>query len=275
MPTTSYVRRLTRLAAAYRDAEARIAGAFFRKPRPARDHLRWLKAQAFKEHSAIRPLLEALAALYPRIAGAIERKEYAELAEKLADESRHAHLVMNLIERISGERVTPRDLIGLPEDRKLARIRARYSKAYAGLLHGSQKITLKEINRRNESLERAAITLTEGGGGAMYRACGKLGRRGGVEAAIASTFRKILADELEHQDGGARSLASLVAGRAAFDRAAEIINTVCAQRLRMRNEQFGFPLSADALEGLERQVRRRVDPRFRGRRSRAIKPAWR
>jgi hypothetical protein len=146
----------------------------------------------------------------------------------------------------------------LPEDRNLAAVRARYSKTYAGLLHGSEKITAREIRRRNESLERAAITLTEGGGGALYQVCSKLGKRG-IEAEIAKAFREILADEVEHKESGARSLAPLVRTRAAFARAAEIVNAVCIQRLRMRNEQFGFPLSGEALASLERDARREAN----------------
>jgi hypothetical protein len=162
---------------------------------------------------------------------------------------------MDLIEQISRKPVTPRELTWLPEDRKLAQVRSRYSRTYAGLLHGSEKITAREIQRRNEFLERAAITLTEGGGGALYQVCSRLGRRG-IEADIAKAFREILADEIEHKDSGARSLASLVRSRAAFERASEIVAAICAQRLRMRNEQFGFPLSAESVASLERSARR-------------------
>jgi hypothetical protein len=178
-----------------------------------------------------------------------------ELTDKLADETRHAHLVLDLIEKISRKPATPRELTWLPEDRRLARVRSRFSRAYAGLLHGSEKITAREIQRRSEFLERAAITLTEGDGGALYQVCSRLGGRG-IEADIAKAFRGILADEVEHKDSGARSLAALGRSRAAFERAGEVIPAICAQRLRMRNEQFGFPLSADALANLERNARR-------------------
>jgi hypothetical protein len=258
MRARSYAQRVTRLAAAYRDAEARVVGAFFDKRPKGRDHLRWLRAQGFKEHSAIKPILDALAALHPKIDRGIGRHEYVELTEKLADETRHARLIMDLIEKISHKPVTPRELTWLPEDRKLARVRARYSRAYAGLLHGSQRITAREIERGDERLERAAITLTEGGGGALYQVCGRLRKRG-IEAEIGKAFREILADEVEHKDSGARSLAPLVRNRAAFERASEIVAAISAQRLRMRNEQFGFPLSAEILANLDVAARQAAD----------------
>ncbi|MGE5215502.1 MAG: hypothetical protein ACM3SP_00705 [Chloroflexota bacterium] len=254
----NYVTRLTRLAAAYRQAEAEVVRAFFAKPRKAKDHVRWLKAQGFKEYSAIKPILAALTALYSGVGRTVNRHDYAELTEKLADETRHARLVMDLLQEITGKKFSPHHLTWLPEDRRLARVRAKYSKSYAALLHGSRKITAREIKRRDERIERAAITLTEGGGGALYLVCDKLKKRG-VEGKIAKVFHGILLDEVEHKASGARALAALIRDEAAFRRAGEIICQVSGQRLRMRNEQFGFPLSCDQLAALESRARESVD----------------
>jgi rubrerythrin len=252
-----YARKLTRLATAYRDAEAQVVNAFFKRPRHKEEHLRWLKAQGFKEYSAIKPILDALTKLHPNIDHGIARNEYTALADKLADETKHARMVMDLLEEISGRKTTPRDLTWLPQDRKLAKVRAGYSKSYAGLLHGSEKLTSREIRRKDEEVERAAITLTEGGGGALYQICGKLRKRG-MEKKIAGVFREILRDEVEHKNSGARALRSLIKTESTFQRAARIISEVCRQRLRMRNEQFGFPLSDADIEALDNRARQSV-----------------
>ena len=251
---TDYVQQLTKLAAAYRAAEAVIVSAFFAKPRGKQDHLRWLRAQAFKEYSAIKPIFTALAKLYPEIDRGIDRHDYQELTEKLADETKHARLVMDLLQDLSGKKVAFKHLLWLPEDKKLAKIRARYSPSYATLLHGSGKISAREIRRQDENLERAAITLTEGGGGALYQVCSKLGKSG-VEGKIAKVFHEILLDEVGHKDSGGRALAPLVKSQAAFERAAKIIREVSGQRLRMRNEQFGFPLNRNELIALDQRAR--------------------
>lgn len=250
---TTYIKQLTRLAKAYAGAEAEVIAAFFKKPRKPTDHLRWLKAQGFKEFSAIKPILDALAALYPKIDRGTSRHDYAELTEKLADETKHARLVLDLIQEIGGTPTTPRDLTWLPEDRKLAKVRASYSKSYATLLHGSGKVSSKEIRRRDEDLERAAITLTEGGGGALYLVCSKL-KKTGIEAKIARAFHEILRDEVGHKDSGGRALGGQIENAADCQRAAAIIGAVCGQRLRMRNEQFGFPLSKNQLAELDRRA---------------------
>jgi rubrerythrin len=252
----NYAKRLVRLARGYGDAEAHIVASFFKRRPASRDHLRWLRAQAFKEYSAIKPIFTALAKLYPEVDRAVDRHEYEELTEKLADETRHARLVMDLLEEISGKKVTSADLLWLSEDRKLAKIRGQYSKSYATLLHGNGTVKAKEIRRKDEQLERAAITLTEGGGGALYRVCSKL-KKSGIEGKIARVFREIFLDEVEHKNSGVRTLTSLINSESAFRRAAEIISAVSSQRLRMRNEQFDFPLSEDDLNALEQRVRRR------------------
>ena len=48
-------------------AEETVVSAFFAKPRKKNDHLHWLRAQAFKEYSAIKPIFTALAKLYPEV----------------------------------------------------------------------------------------------------------------------------------------------------------------------------------------------------------------
>jgi hypothetical protein len=254
---TDRIARLTRLARDYAAAERKVIAAFFRR-RPRRaDHVRWLRAQAFKEYSAIKPIFTALAKLYPAIDRGIDRHDYEELTEKLADETKHARLVMDLLEEVSGKKVGFKDLLWLPEDKKLARVRARYSPSYATLLHGSGEIRSKEINRQDENLERAAITLTEGGGGALYQVCSRL-KKSGVETKVAKVFHEILLDEVGHKDSGGRALVPLVKNEQAFARAARIICEVSGQRLRMRNEQFGFPLSEKQLEELKRKAQRAI-----------------
>lgn len=255
--TNRFVNRLTQLAKAYTRAERDVIVAFFQKSPKQTEHLRWLKAQGYKEYSAIRPILDALNALYRDIDHGVPRHDYAELTEKLADETKHARLVMDLVEEISGKKISPRDLTWLPEDRRLAKVRAKFSKSYAGLLHGSEKISAREMQRKDRALERAAITLTEGGGGALYQVCSKL-RRSGLGEKIAGVFREILRDEVKHKDSGAQSLATLINSQQSYERAAEIICQISSQRLRMRNEQFGFPLSREQLAALDRRARQGI-----------------
>ena len=254
-----YIKSLELLAGRFQSAEAEVFKAYFAKPREKKEDVRWLKDQAFKEHSAIKPLLQTLAKTYPHLDKGMDRHQYEELAEKLAEEMKHARLIMDLLEEMTGTRITPKDLLWLSEDKRLAKIRGRYSKTYAGLLHGSQNIKVREIRRKDEDLERAAITLTEGGGGALYEVCSRL-KAGRFERKIATAFKEIYRDEVNHKNAGARDLARLVITRRDYERAKRIIQTVSSQRLRMRNEQIGFPLSARKIRSLELLCRTPVGP---------------
>ncbi len=245
-----YTKTLERLAEGYGKAEREVVAAYFKAPRTPEEHIPWLKAQAFKEYSAVKPIVQALDKLYPQLDRQVDRHDYEELCHKLGDEMSHARLIMDFLEELTGKRLTQKDLVWLPEDRKLAEVRARYSRSYAGLLHGSERITTSEIQRRDETLERAAITLTEGGGGALYEVCRHLkGNR--INRKVASIFGRIHRDETRHSD--ANELTALVKTRKDYDRARRIIADVSSQRLRMRNEQFGFPLSRSELRALERE----------------------
>lgn len=247
---TDYAGALERLAQGYGRAEGEVVASYFRAARTPEEHVHWLKAQAFKEYSAIRPLVHALDKLYPRLDRQVDRHDYEALCRKLGDEMSHARLIMDFLEELTERKLTQKDLTWLPEDRKLAEVRARYSRSYAGLLHGSERITAGEIQRRDETLERAAITLTEGGGGALYEVCRHLkGNR--INRRLASIFGRIHRDETRHSD--AHELAALVRTRKDHDRARRIIADVSSQRLRMRNEQFGFPLSRSELRAVERE----------------------
>ena len=92
------------------------------------------------------------------------------------------------------------------------------------------------------------------GGEALYLVCSKL-KRNGFERKIAKAFKAILADETKHKDAGGHSLDALITSRHAFQRAADIIDAVSSQRLRMRNEQFGFPVSETRMEALGQRAR--------------------
>ncbi len=247
-----YGKALEQLAEGYGKAEREVVAAYFGARHAPEDHIPWLKAQAFKEYSAIQPLVHALDKLYPQLDRQVDRHDYEELCHKLGDEMSHARLIMDFLEELTGTRLTQQDLTWLPEDQKLAEVRARYSRSYAGLLHGSERITTSEIQRRDEALERAAITLTEGGGGALYEVCRHLkGNR--TNRRIASIFGHIHRDETRHSD--ANELEALVRTRKDHDRARRIIANVSSQRLRMRNEQFGFPLNPRELRSLDQECK--------------------
>src|SRR5207244_3765800 len=76
----SYLKSLRSLAERYRRAEMEIVSAYFAKPRSRKQHVHWLKAQGFKEHAAIKPLLKILASFYSRFDGEVDRHDFEAIA---------------------------------------------------------------------------------------------------------------------------------------------------------------------------------------------------
>src|SRR6266536_2555083 len=128
----NYVKRLTRFASAYRDAEAKVVRAFFKTPRTKKEHLRWLKAQGFKEYSAIKPIIDALTVLYPSIDLGIHRRDYAELTEKLADETKHARLSWICSKRSAARTSLLAISLGYPKTESLPRCEPNTPRASPG-----------------------------------------------------------------------------------------------------------------------------------------------
>jgi len=51
-----------------------------------------------------------LTRLLPHLDKGVDRHQYEELGEKLADEMKHARLIMDLLEEIIGRKITPKGL---------------------------------------------------------------------------------------------------------------------------------------------------------------------
>ena len=64
---------------------------------------------------------------------------------------------------------------------------------------------------------------------------------------VAKAFSEIFDDEVEHQESGAEDLERVAKTEEAWEKAGHMVQQICQQRLRMRNEQFGFPISDERL----------------------------
>ncbi len=60
--------------------------------------------------------MQALGKLYPQLDRQVDRHDYEELCQKLGDEISHARLIMDFLEELTGQRLTQKDLVWLPED---------------------------------------------------------------------------------------------------------------------------------------------------------------
>lgn len=212
--------------------EAEITRSYFEGGKRTRESdLSWLRAQAFKETRHLRDLDPVLQREYWE-SGAIARHPGGERAAQiLQEEMKHYGLLAALISRLSGKPVVADELRGLEEDRRLQELRAGF-------------------RRSGGPLERATVTFTEGGGGSMYSVLSGLDADD-FDRAIASAFREIHADEVIHGPMQIHRIAEHARDAGDWRRCREMAVAICRQRLRMRNEMFGYPLSSVRLAEIE------------------------
>lgn len=212
--------------------EAEITRGYFEgRDRSRESDLFWLRAQAFKETRHLRDLPAPLQQEYWKTGRIAVHPDGERAAEILAEEMKHFGLLAALIRRLTGREVAPDELHGLEEDRRLQALRA-------------------DFRRSGGELERAAVTFTEGGGGSMYTVLARLSGSD-FDRAIAAAFREIHRDEVIHGPMQIHRIARHARSPDDWERCGRIAAAICRQRLRMRNEMFGRPLSALRLEEIE------------------------
>jgi hypothetical protein len=218
-------------AAPYWAGEAEVVRSYFSRPRTRDQDLFWLSAQAYKEARPFRNLPEHLQEEFLRTGVAQSHQNGNDTAQRIVEETRHFRLLADLIATCFGVRVSLTDTVLLPEDRRLQELRATMR------AHGGE-------------LERAAVAFTEGGGGAMFQVLSQL-TGGEVERKIASVFRIIAQEEIPHGPMEIHAIARRAKSEADWERARIIVQRISRQRVLMRNEMFGFPLSSVRVQEID------------------------
>jgi hypothetical protein len=219
--------------------EAEVFRTYWDWPRRSRaGDLRWLARQCYKElFDGFLPRLRELRAGFPRLDGTTSRWELLEVAEDANEELAHYCLFADAHDAIrAGEpRLTMARIEKMgnwPENAALAALRARH-------------------RRRHGELGRRAQAFTEGGYCTLYAEGMRLAGRGGADDVIAAACARVYDDEWDHMIAGIAGLddARLTSGSWAL-----LTDMTVAQmklRVRMRNAQFGRPLSDARVEQID------------------------
>jgi hypothetical protein len=242
------VRELRRLVARYGAGEAEVARVYFEERRtPAHDRV-WLTSQVGRELSRVYQLSAVATQELATLGQGAARYPYAETVQKLAEELSHFNLLGDILEEITG---APLDY---PELR-----RYDFFEPDPEAPFNRENARLAAINRQIDAEMRerqppwAVLVqdqgLLEGGGTGVFYVGSRL-RGSPLDERLAAAMRRILDDEMDH---GPRSLARVPDYvRSEDDLAAVVAYTRLRgdQRLRWRNEQFGYPLSAERLAAI-------------------------
>lgn len=222
--------------------EAEVVRSYFDSPARTREtDLAWLRRQCKKEfwdsihimdtdQGVFLGPLEMLREGFPRLEAGVDRHEMLELAEMLYEEFRHYVAFADVYDRLAGADGPGLDIHAAradaewPENEALGRLRKRHREQ-----HGA-------IGAR-------ACRFTEGGYCTLFREGIARAGKGGIDDAIAEACRVVFDDEAGHMMKGIVGLDE--EGLSPEDWALLTRLTVeqLEARIRMRNAQFGHPLS--------------------------------
>lgn len=241
------LRRLIHRNAFLWSGEAEVIETYWRwSGRNRQTDRAWLARQCFKEFwgsgtgdeklGLLLGPVEELRRLFPRIDVDVDRAKVLEVAESLRSEFAHyvafadAHDAMTE----AGEaRINPHQLERWPADAALAALRYAHREQYG-------------------DLGMRAACFTEGGYCTLFASGMKLRGNGGRDDLIAAACATAYEDEFDHMLKGIVGLDSEGLAEADWRLLERLTQEQMRLRIRMRNEQFGFPVKEARVQALLR-----------------------
>ena len=215
--------------------EAEVAASFFSQPRSKDEHLFWLKSQMVRELGWPDGRLTRVMDAFHQLETVSERHSVHAALINAEEEYSHYVVLADIAETIAGRRIPPDEIMynkDLPEWQALAKVRT----AQAGW-------------------DSAVSGFHEGGGLGIYFTCMNIEPVADdpYRPAIAQAMAMIYSDELGHAAHGFREVMEIAAHASDDDwqKVLEKVEAVGYHRVRMRNEQFGFPLSEERVEEIK------------------------
>lgn len=226
--------------------EAEVVRTYWDSPIRTREtDLLWLRRQCFKEFNGkglgehkdlgifLGPLTEIIEA-FPKIdsdAG-VDRHHVLDLIETIHDEFTHYCLFADVYDAIKTEEDPPLN----PQEPQL--------------WDGDQLLTNMRIeqNHKHGATGVRASHFTEGGYCTLFREGMRLAGRGGADDLIAAACKEIYDDEFGHMLGGIVGLNDDPLDAAEFELMTELVVQQLRARIKMRNEEFSYPLSDERVE---------------------------
>ena len=232
--------RLVGIASPYWAGEHEVVITFFSRPHSREEHIHWLRAQCWKEFwghidergtGTIERMVTELGQRYPDVQRGDLPHRFLHVAQELYAEFHHYQVLSDILDDLERRRVPPDELKQMPEDLKLAQMRAA-----AAATHGEMGAAISKFS--------------EGGGSSMYKAGMEI-RGGELEQRIATACRIIYDDEVDHMRTGAEGLRRTVKTAEDWSTVERLTREIARQRVRMRNEMFGYPLSEERLHEID------------------------
>lgn len=232
-------RRLVTLNAPLWGGEAEVIRSYWHSPKRNRDTDRtWLMRQMYKEFwDGIYPPMNAFQRALTNYGHGADRNQLLDLSHVLHEEVEHFCLFAGIY-----------DLVRNPDEASPDPATLKQLGAWAG---NDALMAVRAGHReKHGSLGQRAFHLSEGGYCSLFAEGMKLKGRGGIDDAIAEVCSKIYDDEFNHMLLGILDIDDAALSEADWQTLAELAAEQMQYRIRMRNEQFGYPLSAERIEEL-------------------------
>jgi hypothetical protein len=242
MAVNENLKRLVDLSAPLWAGEAEVVWSYFQGPRRSKgSDLTWLARQCYKElwgsgvgdrKGLFLGPVEYLRKVYPKIDRGVDRHEVLEVIDGLRAEFYHYCLFADIHDHLTGGKLDPRSLKGWPADDRLARMRYQYR------------------DKRGRP-GYFAVRFTEGGYCSMYSTGMRLKGSGELNDRIARACEGVYTDEIGHMRAGFVGLARENLKPKEWDEIGTMTRKILLQRIHMRNEQFGFPMTKERIRAIE------------------------
>ena len=245
----------------YAAGEAEVVRAYFATPHSAEENVDVLLRQMGRElqtaswlHSAIRMLDD--------LEVSVDRHEFAELLEQIAEETEHYVILADLAEWAAGRK------LGRDELRQYE-VYARWEphappekRANPRLPEGNKMLQIAHELVQALGQERGTqlVRVSEGGGGGAFVECARLGGDP-FRDRLGVAMRRILQDEIHHGPERVDIYArDWVRSDEDLDTATRWLRRFMSQHLRVRNEIWRYPLSPERLDAIDRGDTAPFDP---------------
>jgi hypothetical protein len=246
-------RELNDILAQYAAGEAEVVREYFAQPRTTAEHVDMLRRQMGRELFIV-ARLPHLVRLTADLERSVDRHHFAEILEHVEDEVSHYVVLADLAEWLLGRKLTAEE----------AREYEVYGHYYADVPIAEQyNPRLPEANAMLDVLQRfrgqyppalsdAVMKLTEGGGGGAFEEASRL-QGDEFRERFAAVMGGIVQDEAQHGPLRVRGFVQThLRDEADLALAKELLREFMAQHLRVRNEIYSHPLSADRLAAIDR-----------------------
>jgi hypothetical protein len=242
------IARLVSVAAPYWAGEAEVFRTYWASPkRTIETDLHWLARQCFKEFwgsgvgkydrgGVFVGVMKNLISKVGEIDVTFDRHEVLDVLEGLKAEFSHYCAFADVHDSLrpaGAPRLHPEALESWPAEDALTALRFRHQEQ-----HGA-------IGMR-------ACKFTEGGYCTLFSEGMALKNKGGVDAKIAEACALVYDDEFEHMLAGVAGIQTAGLSAADWTLLENLVEEQMKQRIRMRNEQFGYPLSDARIDAIYR-----------------------